>query len=156
MTLLSPLTGQLRKMLPARQNCSHRCYFFYFCKKMQKMKIDFPLPVHCPMTMRKFWRTSLRPFGQNNVGISEELSGEGCTIVCPTEQDAGLANCRYVEHQSDRHGQNAPKGHIARQEMTEIAHIHVDRLQNGIVWLQSDASHHRLHTVFFVVPNFVV
>ena len=38
--------------------------FFNFCKKMQKMKIDH---VHCPM--RKFWRTSLRPFGQNNVGI---------------------------------------------------------------------------------------
>ena len=31
---------------------------------MQKIKIDY---VHCPM--RKFWRTSLRPVGQNNVGI---------------------------------------------------------------------------------------
>ena len=64
----------------------------------------------------------------------------------------GLANCRYVAYQSDRQGQNAPKGHIARQEMTpEIAHIHVDRLQNGIVWMHSDPSHHRLHS-FFLVP----
>ena len=30
------------------------------------LKIDY---VHCPM--RKFWRTSLRPVGQNNVGISK-------------------------------------------------------------------------------------
>ena len=48
--------------------------FLNFCKKMQKMKIDY---VYCPM--RKFWRTSLRPFGQNNVGISNEMPGEGCT-----------------------------------------------------------------------------
>ena len=35
----------------------------------------------------------------------------------------------------------------------EIAHcIHVDGLQNGIVWMQSDPSHHRLRTVFFLVP----
>ena len=40
--------------------------FFNFCKKMLKMKIDY---VHCPMT--KFWRTLLRLFGQNNVGISK-------------------------------------------------------------------------------------
>ena len=39
---------------------------------------------------------------------------------------SGLANCRYVAHQSDRQGQNAPKGYFARQEMTpEIAHIHI-------------------------------
>ena len=37
--------------------------FFIFVKKLQKMKRDY---VHCPMG--KFWRTSLRPFGQNNVG----------------------------------------------------------------------------------------
>ena len=45
--------------------------FFYKCaifkKICKKMKIDY---VHCPM--RKFWRTSLRPFGQNNVGISKK------------------------------------------------------------------------------------
>ena len=43
-----------------------------FCKKMQKMKIDY---VHCPM--RKFWRTSLRLFGQNNVGISKNRDDWG-------------------------------------------------------------------------------
>ena len=37
-----------------------------FFTQMPKMKIDY---VHCPM--RKFWRTSLRPVGQNNVGISK-------------------------------------------------------------------------------------
>ena len=51
--------------------------FLNFCKKMQKMKIDY---VHCPM--RKFWRTSLRPFGQNNVGSQRnEIPGEGCTSL---------------------------------------------------------------------------
>ena len=46
----------------------------------------------------------------------------------------GLANCRYVAHQSDTQAQNAPKGYIARQEMTpEIAHIHIGRLQNGMI-----------------------
>ena len=39
---------------------------YFFCEKMQIMKIGY---VHCPM--RKFWRTSLRTFGQNNVGISK-------------------------------------------------------------------------------------
>ena len=34
----------------------------------------------------------------------------------------------------------------------EIAHIHVDSLQNEIVWMQSDPSHHKLHTVFFLMP----
>ena len=47
--------------------------FFRFCKKMQKMKIYY---VHCPM--RTFWRTSLRPVWQNNMGISK-MSWEGCT-----------------------------------------------------------------------------
>ena len=46
--------------------------FFNFCKKMQKMKIDY---VHCPM--RWFWRTSLRPVGQNNVGISKNWDAWG-------------------------------------------------------------------------------
>ena len=56
---------------------------------------------------------------------------------------------RYVAHQSDRQGQNAPNGYIAQQEMTpEIAHIHVDRLQNEFVRMQNDPSHHRLHTFF--------
>ena len=41
--------------------------FKIFVKKMQKMEMDY---VHCPM--RKFCRTSLRPFGQNNVGISKK------------------------------------------------------------------------------------
>ena len=41
--------------------------FLFFVKKMLKIKIDY---VHYPM--RKFWRTSLRPFGQNNVGISKK------------------------------------------------------------------------------------
>ena len=37
---------------------------------------------------------------------------------------AGLANCRHVEHQSNREGQSAPKGYNAPQEMaSEIAHI---------------------------------
>ena len=41
----------------------------------------------------------------------------------------GLANCRYVAHQSDRQAQNAPKGYIGRQEMTpEIAHMYVNSL----------------------------
>ena len=49
------------------------------------------------------------------------------------EPPSGLANCRYVAHQSDRQSQIAPKSYIVRQEMTpEIAHVHVDRLQNGI------------------------
>ena len=43
-----------------------------------------------------------------------------------------------------------PKGYNARQEITpEIAHIHVGRLQNGMIWMQSDLSPHRQHTVFF-------
>ena len=42
-------------------------HFLNFCKKMQKMKIDY---VHC--RSRKFWRTSLRRFGQNDVGISKK------------------------------------------------------------------------------------
>ena len=46
----------------------------------------------------------------------------GFTILLPST--TGLANCRYVAHQSDRQGLNAPKGYFARQEMTpEIAHI---------------------------------
>ena len=62
---------------------------------------------------------------------------------------SGLANCRYVAHQSDTQGQNAPKGFITRQEITpEIAHIHVGGLQNGMIWMQSDLSPQRLHTVF--------
>ena len=62
-----------------------------------------------------------------------------------------LANCHYVVHQSDRQGPNAPKGYIVRQEMTpEIAHIHVGRLQNGMIWMQINLSPHRLHTVFLV------
>ena len=51
---------------PSDNFFTHTCSFFNFCKKMQKMKIDY---VHCPM--RKLWRTSLRPFRQNNVGISK-------------------------------------------------------------------------------------
>ena len=77
-------------------------------------------------------------------------------------QNSGLANCRYVAHQSDRQGQNKPKGYIGRQDMTpEIAHMYVNRLQNGIVsWImndmmQNDPNHdhiHRLHKVFFWCP----
>ena len=60
----------------------------------------------------------------------------------------GLANCHYVARQSDRQGKNAPGGFIARQEMTpEVVHIHIDRLHNRIVWMQSDLSPHRLYTV---------
>ena len=44
----------------------HVPFFLIFAKKCKKMKIDH---VHCPMG--KFWRTSVRPFGQNNVGISK-------------------------------------------------------------------------------------
>ena len=96
--------SQLRKMKPAlafnfmiaasatnawigKWNRHNSNNFFYpgailkNCKKIQKMKIDY---VHCPM--RKFWRTSLRPFGQNNVRISKKwdrggLPGEGCTSL---------------------------------------------------------------------------
>ena len=57
-------------------------------------------------------------------------------------------------HQSDVQGQNAPMDYFARQEMTpEIAHIYVDRIQNVIIWMQSDLSHHRLCTVFFFCVN---
>ena len=71
-------------------------------------------------------------------------------ILKITPTSSGLANCRYVAHQSDTQGQNAPKGYIARQEMTpEIAHIHLGWLQNGMIWMQSDPSPHTLHTVFF-------
>ena len=79
------------------------------------------------------------------VEISEKVTSQR------PRHDAGLTNCRYVAHQSDTQGQIAPKGYIARQEMTpEIAHcIHVGRLQNEMVWMQSDLSPHRLHTVFF-------
>ena len=52
-----------------------RCHFFNFCKKMQKMKIDY---VHCPM--RKFWRTSLRTMWES---LRIQIPGEGCTsFVC--------------------------------------------------------------------------
>ena len=34
----------------------------------------------------------------------------------------------------------------------EIAHMYVNCLQNGIAWMQNDPSHHRLRTVFFLVP----
>ena len=67
---------------------------------------------------------------------------------------AGLANCRYVAHQSDRQGKNAPKGYIERQEMTpEIAHIHIGRLHNGMLWMQSDPSPQNL-TIFFSGAHF--
>ena len=60
-----------------------------------------------------------------------------------------LANCRYVAHKSDRQGQNSPKGYHAPQERTpEIAHIHVGRPHNGIVWMQSDLRPQSLYTVF--------
>ena len=39
--------------------------FLIFVRKCKKMKIDY---VHC--LMRRFWRTLLRSFGQNNMGIS--------------------------------------------------------------------------------------
>ena len=42
----------------------------------------------------------------------------GDWMVFQRQPNRGLANCRYVAHQSDRQGQNAPKGYIARQEMT--------------------------------------
>ena len=45
----------------------------------------------------------------------------------------GLANCRYVAHQSARQGKNAPKGYIAREKMTpKIAHIHIGKVHNGM------------------------
>ena len=48
-----------------------------------------------------------------------------------------------------RQGQNAPKVYHAPQEMTpEIAHIHVGRPHNGIVWMQSDLRPLSLYTVF--------
>ena len=57
-----------------------------------------------------------------------------------------------VAHQSDRQGENAPKGYIARQEMTpEIAHIQIGRLHNGMLWMQSDPNPHNLK-YFFLVP----
>ena len=66
----------------------------------------------------------------------------------------GLANCRYVAHQSDRQGQNATKGYslLREKKWLEIAHIHVDRVQNRIVWMQSDPRLHRPHTGFFLLP----
>ena len=33
--------------------------------------------------------------------------------------------------------------------------MYVERLHNGVVWMQSDPSHHRLHTVFFLVTILV-
>ena len=67
---------------------------------------------------------------------------------------SGLANCRYVAHKSDRQGQNAPKGYIARQEMTpEIAHIHIGRLHNGMLWMQSDPCPQNLK-IFFSGAHF--
>ena len=63
--------------------------------------------------------------------------------------NTGLANCCYVAHQSDRQGKNAPKGYIERQEMTpEIAHIHIGRLHNGMLWMQSDPSPQNLTKKF--------
>ena len=74
---------------------------------------------------RRIWWTNIKStLGQLNVLC---LLGRPLPI-------AGLANCRYVAHQSDRQGQNAPKGYIARQEMTpEIANIHVGRLHKEMV-----------------------
>ena len=47
---------------------------------------------------------------------------------------------------TDRQVQNASKGYISRQEMTpEIAYMHLGRLHNGKLWMQSDLCHHRLH-----------
>ena len=66
-----------------------------------------------------------------------------CSASDRQGSNSGLANCRYVAHQGDR--QNAPRGYIARQEMTNI---HVGRLHNKMVWMQSDPSPHSLHTVF--------
>ena len=64
------------------------------------------------------------------LGLDFGHSGSGSLL----ETVAGLANCRYVAHQIDRKGQNAPKGYIARQEMTpEIANIHVGRVHNEMV-----------------------
>ena len=59
-------------------------------------------------------------------------------VACPASDrqgsNSGLANCRYVAHQSDRQRQNAPRAYIARQEMTpEIANIHIGRLHNKMV-----------------------
>ena len=53
-----------RHAVAPSDNFFTHCHFYDFEKKCKKMKIDY---VHCPM--RKFWRTSSRPFGQNNVGI---------------------------------------------------------------------------------------
>ena len=69
---------------------------------------------------------------------------------------SGLSNCRYVAHQSDRQGKNAPKGYIALQEMTpEIAHIHrpIGRPHNGILWMHSDPSPQNLK-IFFSNAHF--
>ena len=70
-------------------------------------------------------------------------------------QIAGLANCRYVAHQSYRQGKHAPKGYIARQEMTlEIAHIHIGRLHNGMLWMQW-IQVLKIWKYFFLVPILV-
>ena len=52
------------------------------------------------------------------------------------DSSPGLANCRYVAHQSARQGKNAPKGYIVWEKMTpKIAHIHIHigRVHNGML-----------------------
>ena len=72
-------------------------------------------------------------------------------FFCAGIDFTGQANCHYIAHQSDRQSQNAPKGYIARQEMTlEIAHIglHIGRLHNCMLWMHIEPSPHRLRTFF--------
>ena len=54
----------------------HRCHFFNFCKKMQKMKIE---TVHCPM--RKFLRTSSRQVWTEQCGNLEEMRYLGKAVL---------------------------------------------------------------------------
>ena len=54
-------------MAPSANFFTRVPFLLIFVRECKKMEIDY---VHCPM--RKIWRTLLRPFGQNNVGISKK------------------------------------------------------------------------------------
>ena len=82
-------------------------------------------------TYRQFTLLGFPAFAQFDVyvGLAVVNATNSGNYTLFNNDKAGLANCRSVAHQSDRQGENAPKGYVARQEMTpEIAQIHVDRL----------------------------
>ena len=65
--------------------------------KCKKMKIDY---VNCPMSMRRFWRTSLRPFWQNNVGISKNWSFVCLLCSSSKGKNGGFMAIRMRIHQN--------------------------------------------------------